>query len=162
MVDIGTFVVAVLALNVSLGVAVYTKFANDRSLAIAAGAAETSLMDSISAAWDRIALVQEQVSELTNGRDRSQIEAHEEVRLQQVEHRYLYAVERLCDQYEVACGRYLDGKCDRVRFKKSYHDAIRQLVQNNISAFAKVLNVGPASKYTALLKVYDEWHNLEK
>ena len=55
--------------------------------------------------------------------------------------------------------KYLDEKIDKVRFKKSYHTEIRQLVESEKlqSYFNPV-----TSKFKGILKVYDEWNNLEK
>ena len=70
------------------------------------------------------------------------------------------AIENNINAYEEACSKYIDGKIDRDRFKKSYNTEIRQLVENsnlNSSYFNPL-----TSKFKAILKVYDEWNNLEK
>lgn len=61
--------------------------------------------------------------------------------------------------YDEACAKYLDGKVDKDRFKKNYHVEIRQLVddENNRDKFDAV-----TSKYKCILKVYNEWNNLEE
>lgn len=60
--------------------------------------------------------------------------------------------------YDEACSKYLDKKVDRERFKRNYHVEIRQLVEdpNNGEKFN-----GVTSKYKCILKVYEEWNNLE-
>ena len=40
------------------------------------------------------------------------------------------ALEGVLNAYDEACAKYLDGKVDKERFKKLYHDEIRQLVDN--------------------------------
>ena len=69
------------------------------------------------------------------------------------------AIENNINAYEDACTKYLDEKIDKVRFKKSYHTEIRQLVESEKlqSYFNPV-----TSKFKGILKVYDEWNNLEK
>ncbi|MCG8828982.1 hypothetical protein G1J88_11385 [Tenacibaculum dicentrarchi] len=70
------------------------------------------------------------------------------------------AIENNINAYEEACSKYIDGKIDRERFKKSYNTEIRQLVENanlNSSYFNPL-----TSKFKAILKIYDEWNNLEK
>ena len=52
--------------------------------------------------------------------------------------------------------KYLDGKVDKVRFKKTYNREIRQLVEENQEDYKEVKNI-----YEATLKVYKEWNNKE-
>lgn len=68
-------------------------------------------------------------------------------------------IENNINAYEDACTKYLDDKIDKIRFKKSYHTEIRQLVEHE-----KLQNYfNPVtSKFKGILKVYDEWNNLEK
>ena len=69
------------------------------------------------------------------------------------------AYERNLNAYEEACAKYLDNKVDKDRFKKNYHLDIRNLVQNE--QFQDKINP-LTSPYKAILKVYNEWNNLEK
>ena len=64
--------------------------------------------------------------------------------------------ERVKNVYEEACMKYLDGKVDKVRFKKTYNREIRQLVEENQEDYKDVKNI-----YDATLKVYKEWNNKE-
>lgn len=68
------------------------------------------------------------------------------------------ATERNLNAYEEACAKYLDNKIDKERFKKSYNIEIRQLVEdsNNKDKFDAT-----TSHYKAILKVYNEWNDLE-
>ena len=68
------------------------------------------------------------------------------------------AIERTLNAYEEACAKYLDGKVDKERFKKNYHIEIRQLVENKNH---KKHFDPTTSVYKAILKVYEEWNNLE-
>lgn len=68
------------------------------------------------------------------------------------------ALEDCLNAYDEACAKYLDAKVDKDRFKKLYHDEIRQLVDNDATRdkFHE-----PQTKYHATVKVYTEWNNLE-
>lgn len=73
---------------------------------------------------------------------------------------YNTAVESNLNAYEEACAKYLDGKVDKDRFKKNYHRQIRRLIEDSkplMKYFDK-----PSSAYRCILKVYNEWYNLEK
>ena len=61
--------------------------------------------------------------------------------------------------YEEACAKYIDNKVDKERFKRNYYVEIRRLVEykgNN-----EFLNP-TTSPYKCILKVYEEWNNLER
>lgn len=61
--------------------------------------------------------------------------------------------------YDEACAKYLDNKVDKERFKRNYCVEIRRLVEdNNNSEFFN----STTSPYRCILKVYEEWNNLEK
>ena len=68
------------------------------------------------------------------------------------------ALEGVLNAYDEACAKYLDGKVDKERFKKLYHDEIRQLVDD---ASTKEKYIEPQTKFHATVKVYTEWNNLE-
>lgn len=69
------------------------------------------------------------------------------------------AVENNINAYEDACAKYLDKKVDQTRFEKLYKAEIRQLVESdNLREYFD----GVTSKYKAVLKVYNQWENLEK
>lgn len=70
------------------------------------------------------------------------------------------AIESNLNAYEEACAKYLDGKVDKDRFKKNYHKQIRRLIEDSkdlMKYFDK-----PSSAYKCILKVYNEWYNLEQ
>jgi len=69
------------------------------------------------------------------------------------------ALEGVLNAYDEACAKYLDGKVDKERFKKLYHDEIRQLVTDK--AIQEKYRE-PQTKFHATNKVYTEWNNLEK
>ena len=69
------------------------------------------------------------------------------------------AHEDVLNAYDEACAKYIDGKVDRDRFKKLYHDEIRQLVTDDAN---KEQYLEPYTKFHATNKVFSEWYNLEK
>ena len=68
------------------------------------------------------------------------------------------ALEGVLNAYDEACAKYLDEKVDKERFKKLYHDEIRQLV---VDPIIKEKYVEPQTKFHATVKVYTELNNLE-
>lgn len=68
------------------------------------------------------------------------------------------AIEINLNAYDEACAKYIDNKVDKERFKKNYMVAIRQEVENEIN---KERFNATTSPYKAILKVYNEWNNLE-
>lgn len=68
------------------------------------------------------------------------------------------ALESVCNAYDEACAKYLDGKVDKVRFKQLYHNEIRQWVEDDAT---KDKYSAVQSKYPATVKVYKEWNVLE-
>lgn len=67
-------------------------------------------------------------------------------------------LEEVCNAYDEACAKYLDGKIDKNRFKKTYSVEIRNWVSNEC---AKDKYVQPHTNFNATVKVYEEWNNLE-
>lgn len=67
------------------------------------------------------------------------------------------AIERVKNVYDEACMKYLDGKVDKERFKKTYAIEIRQLVENYENDYS-----GVKVNYKSTVMVYEEWNNLEK
>lgn len=60
--------------------------------------------------------------------------------------------------YDEACAKYLDNKVDKERFKRNYFIEIRQLVESESNA---EFFSSPATPYRCIIKVYNEWNNLE-
>ena len=69
------------------------------------------------------------------------------------------AKEEYLNTYDSACSKYLDDKVDKERFKKQYHKCIKDIVEDE--QFEYKLN-SLSSPYKALIKVYNEWNDLEK
>ena len=68
------------------------------------------------------------------------------------------ATQTLINYYDSACSKYVDGKVDKVRFKKSYKNEIRKLIENkDLKEYFDPLT----SSYKPILNVYAEWEKLE-
>lgn len=68
------------------------------------------------------------------------------------------AKEEFSNAYDEACQKYLDKKVDKIRFKKSYTNEIKNIVDN--PAFSERYK-GPQTQFQATVKVYQEWFTLE-
>ncbi|WP_437620318.1 hypothetical protein [Sorangium sp. So ce1151] len=64
------------------------------------------------------------------------------------------AQETLCNVIDNACAQYLDGRLDKVRFKKSYCDAFREHVRQ--TEFADRYREG--SRHQPTIKCIREWN----
>ena len=64
----------------------------------------------------------------------------------------------LLNAYDNGCAKYIDDKIDKDRFKKSFHFEVRNLLA---SESLKEFFHPTTTRYKAILKVYNEWENLE-
>lgn len=69
------------------------------------------------------------------------------------------AIQEMLNSYEEGCALYIDNKLDKIRFKKSYQVAIRNLLENNE---LRIYFDSTTSMYKAILKVYNEWEDQEQ
>ncbi|PHM60510.1 hypothetical protein Xsto_03941 [Xenorhabdus stockiae] len=67
-------------------------------------------------------------------------------------------IESMLNQYDDACAKYIDNKVDKVRFKRTYHKEISNLVENK--DFKEYFDP-VTSNYKPILLVYREWFDLE-
>lgn len=69
------------------------------------------------------------------------------------------SLEMVCNAYDEACAKYLDGKVDKKRFRNNYYTEIKKLVENkDTKPYYDTID----SKFQATIKVYKEWNNLEE
>ena len=106
------------------------------------------------------------LSQGQNGNDERIIEDDELYEFLKKDDIYLFkakmhdeSIEIMLNVYDEACAKYLDGKVDKERFKRSYHKSIRNLLESG--DFDEQFNT-PCSSYKCILRVYDMWYNLEK
>ena len=69
------------------------------------------------------------------------------------------AEQGMLNAYEEACSKYIDNKIDRTRFRKTYQFEIRNLLE---STGLKQYFDTHTSRYRAIIKVYNDWENLER
>ena len=123
---------------------------------IALGNFELYIGERITSTKEKVSDVSLQMATLISKQKRT---ADDEKVLAIFEKVFKAAVENNINAYEDACAKYLDKKVDQIRFEKLYKAEIRQLVESDdLSEYFD----GVTSKYKAILKVYDQWENLEK
>lgn len=67
---------------------------------------------------------------------------------------FLTAEEQYRNAYEEACGKYIDGKIDKVRFEKLYKQEIYKLVNDETQKQFYATN---QSTYASTISVYKNW-----
>lgn len=136
-----TVFISILSLLISIISLVLSRISMTRNEKIYYGQAELSIRDSITSAKNRVATA-------------IQDDSHNPYKDQIVK----FAIEEFLNSYEEACAKYIDKKIDKKRFKKTYSDEIKNLVESE--DLKKHFQFG--SKYDAIKTVYNEWFNLEK
>lgn len=148
-VDVGTLIVAILALIVAglnyfkyktLTVQ-YNSMVNVQTLT-SQGALETQIRSAI--------------SEVTHDIVTLAIEVEKNPESRMLIFAYSAAEESYRNTYEDACGKYLDGKIDKERFKKMYQREIRRLVEEEPH---KEFYSGLQTPYVSTAAVYKEWYS---
>lgn len=156
---LGSLIVAIIALVKSN---TYSKNSLDKSEIqnmISLGNLELSISERISNSKDKVGDITLIISPLLAKKTNNSLTDDEEATLLAQKKVLESAIENNINAYEDACSKYLDKRIDRKRFKKSYHTEIRQLVESK--RLEEYFNP-VSSKFRAILKVYDEWNNLEK
>ncbi len=133
-----------------------------RANEIAIGQAETGLREQISIARQRMEDMGIEIQKFLKGRNREQLSPDENNYLSFLERTWNSSVENYLNAYEDACGKYIDGKIDRTRFKKMYIEEIRNICDPNRESYKKHMHPKATSKFEAIWKVYEEWHRHEK
>ncbi|MDO7478931.1 hypothetical protein Q5X66_06265 [Acinetobacter baumannii] len=72
------------------------------------------------------------------------------------------STENYLNACEDACGKYLDDKVDKVRFKKNYINELRNICDHKNEQYYRVMHPRDNSHYKAIWKVYKEWYDLEQ
>ena len=97
-----------------------------------------------------------------DGRRSDELKAQDKRRLEILEKAFRSAVEDNLNAYEDACAKYVDGKIDKERFKKSYISEVQRLCAEKTSVITDLMHPDTTSKFQAIWKVYREWHIHEK
>lgn len=138
-----TIIISSFALLLSLLSLIFTKLNSNKVEKISFGQAELSIREMITSSQNRISDILLNANSSNNQYTKQLMKT---------------AIEQLLNSYEEACTKYIDCKIDKERFKKTYFDEIKNVVENN--EFQEYFKFG--SKYDAIKKVYNEWFNLEK
>ncbi len=126
---------------------------------LANGMLELEVRSSISDSTFRVNEVAMKMNSLIAKRKANEISEVESIELEALKNNWRSAVQGMLNAYDEACTKYIDGKVDKERFKKNYHVEIRNLLE---SAALKEFFDPHTSRYKAILKVYNEWENLEQ
>lgn len=126
---------------------------------IAMGNLELFISERISSSRDKVGDITVILSPLLGKKKSTGLSSDEELTLEAQTRVLNAAIENNINAYEDACSKYIDQKVDVVRFKKLYNTEIRQLVESpSMQQFFNPLT----SKFKAIIKVYNEWNDLEK
>lgn len=149
-------VLSVVAIVVSVIAYITANNKATRANQVALGNIELYISERITATKEKVSEISLQMATLMSKQKKT---SEDKKILAIFEKTFMTAVENNINAYEDACAKYLDNKVDRNRFEKIYKSEIRQLVESDD---LKEYFDGVTSKYKAILKLYDQWENLEK
>ena len=131
---------------------------SEDNLKLQSGVVELSLSQAIENAKGRVVDITNLMTPLVSKSEANTITKEEEYTLETYKKSFNATVETLMNVYDEACSKYIDGKVDRLRFKKTYKYEIRNLLEKEeLSEYFKPLT----SRYKSILAVWDEWDNAD-
>jgi len=133
----------------------------ERSNNIAIGQTETSLREQIMNARNRMEDCGFKIQDFLKGRKKDDLNDQELPHLEFLENTWKSSIESYLNSYEDACGKYLDDKTDKQRFKKSYINEVKNICDPKRVSFERLMHPDSTSNYEAIWKVYKEWHRHE-
>jgi len=133
----------------------------ERSNNIAIGQTETSLREQIMNARNRMEDCGFKIQEFLKGRKKPDLSDEELPHLDFLESTWRSSTESYLNAYEDACGKYLDDKTDKQRFKKAYINEIKNICDPKRTSYERLMHPESTSNYEAIWKVYKEWHRYE-
>lgn len=128
---------------------------------IAIGQTETSLREQIMNARHRMEDNGLKIQDFLKGRKRADLDNEELPHLEFLESNWRSSTESYLNSYEDACGKYLDNKTDKTRFKKGYINEVKNICDPKRTAFERLMHPEATSNFEAIWKVYKEWHHHE-
>lgn len=134
----------------------------DRANNIAIGQTETSLREQIMNARNRMEDCGFKIQEFLKGRQKADLNDEELPHLDFLESTWRSSTESYLNAYEDACGKYLDDKTDKERFKKAYINEVKNICDPKRTSFERLMHPESTSNFEAIWKVYKEWHRHEK
>jgi len=143
---------------ISLGIAFWALYKSDKANQISMGESERSTRDLISQARRNMEDRSLYFAELLKD-----IEKKKKPIFKAAEKALKSAVEDWLNAYENACGKYLDGKIDKKRFREDFETEIRNFVDDKKKKeiYGQLLHSEEKSHYKSIWKVYREWKHEE-
>ncbi|EJL6706337.1 hypothetical protein NMS58_003445 [Vibrio cholerae] len=168
-IGIGSAGIALISMGVSIYYSSKASSASKNSLSsaerannIAIGQTETSLREQIMNARNRMEDCGFKIQEFLKGRKIDNLNGEELPHLEFLESTWRSSTESYLNAYEDACGKYLDDKTDKERFKKAYINEVKNICDPKRTSFERLMHPESTSKFEAIWKVYKEWHRYEK
>ncbi|WP_226598068.1 hypothetical protein [Marinobacter nauticus] len=134
----------------------------DKANNIAIGQTETSLREQIMNARNRMEDCGFKIQDFLKGRKKDDLSEEELPHLEFLESTWRSSTESYLNSYEDACGKYLDNKTDKERFKKAYINEVKNICDPKRTSFERLMHPEATSNFEAIWKVYREWHRHEK
>ncbi|ENY6168398.1 hypothetical protein ACFZI2_001425 [Vibrio fluvialis] len=133
----------------------------DKANNIAIGQTETSLREQIMNARNRMEDCGFKIQDFLKGRKKENLSEEELPHLDFLERTWRSSTESYLNAYEDACGKYLDDKTDKGRFKKAYINEVKNICDPKRTSFERLMHPESTSNFEAIWKVYKEWHRHE-
>lgn len=133
--------------------------ASSSALSVQHASVELEIRNAIEGAKYNIQTLSSSFAPLKVGHEKGTLSENEEA-VYQIHLKTLDSmIESMLNQYDDACAKYLDGKIDKARFRKTYHKEIANIVEN--AEFKEYFDP-TTSRYKPILMVYKEWFDYEK
>jgi len=164
--EIASLIVAILSLAVAIIAIIIANNASAKAnkiaqgeLGVSYGTIELEMRKAISDQSERISDLSLQTPCLIVKSQNQTITVEESAQLGALQASIHAAIQNYLNTYDDACAKYIDGKIDKARFKKSFNVEIRNLLER---PSLKLFFDPHTSRYKAIIKVYNEWENLEQ
>ncbi|EHH1036961.1 hypothetical protein J7077_004161 [Vibrio parahaemolyticus] len=157
--------VSVVSLLVSIAAVFFAKKSSkaahdiaEKNLNLQHGMVELEMRQAIENAKSKVNEISVVMAPLVAKEEKSKLNEEDEGTLKIYRKNLDAAVQTLMNTYDDACSKYIDGKVDKVRFKKNYKYEIRNLLENkDLKEHFDPLT----SRYKPILNVYTEWESME-
>lgn len=159
-----SFVSMLASIAFAIKAASSSKKANQNALdvnSIAIGQSETAMRAEIQNCRNRTEESMNRISDFLQGKHIDLLVEHEKSHLEQLQVSWRSAIEGYLNSYEDACGKYLDNKTDKNRFRKSYINEIKNICDPKRESYSRLMHPDSTSNFQAIWKVYREWHQHE-
>lgn len=124
---------------------------------ITIGQSETALRAAITSTRQSVRQTGLQISGLLQGRKPDELVPAEKSQYETLELTLSESIEDNINAYEDACAKYLDGKIDRVRFKKTFTPEIENICRSADRFHHNKMHPEATSRFQCIWKVYREW-----